>query len=76
MQFLLLACLLWLKVIDATSSWTHRHRIARQAVSPRSFIMANSCTTPTERSGNCIPVLQCRLFLEFRNMNLMREIHV
>ncbi|GIY55517.1 proclotting enzyme [Caerostris darwini] len=73
MQFLLLGCLLWLKVIDVTSIWTHRHRIARQAVSPRSSIMANSCTTPTERSGNCIPVLQCRLFLEFRNMNLMRR---
>ncbi|GBL87547.1 Proclotting enzyme [Araneus ventricosus] len=70
MQLWIFGCVFLLKTVDASSVW---HRIARQVIFPRSSSPGGSCTTPTERSGTCIPVLQCRRLVQARNMDLMRK---
>ncbi|GFS40422.1 proclotting enzyme [Nephila pilipes] len=74
MQFLLLGCVLCFNVIDSTTTTrTANQRITRNIVFPQQTDKRDSCTTPSERTGNCIPVLQCRQLVEARNMDLMRK---
>ncbi|XP_055928481.1 proclotting enzyme-like [Argiope bruennichi] len=70
MQLWFFGCVFLLKIIDASPFW---HRVARQVIFPRSSSHDDSCKTPTERSGACIPVLQCRSLIQARNMDLMRK---
>ncbi|CAL1274439.1 unnamed protein product [Larinioides sclopetarius] len=70
MHLWIFGCIFLLKTVDASSVW---HRIARQVIFPRSSNPRGTCTTPTEKSGTCIPVLHCRRLVQARNMDLMRK---